>query len=398
MWHSDEPVLPDLQQTVTDSSDKENPIVMPTQDEPEPPAVTSGVEEKTPFQETVDVSEGELQIADKGENVSEIQAEVKGEIDDLMPTEGAELTDDGVGKLVVVQTAPMTTPLTKAGMPYNSVKTLRELGFSTIGEVLGATEADLSKIKNLTVKKRKRILQLQDELRKVFYSAGEPLTSDLSIPADVAEGHSELPASVEIEGEQVDPVILDTERGDSPEKIDVEVREITSPRLAPLDTLLEKGGVPHRAAMTLRKFGVRTLGEYLNLTEDTISQFVGVPAQRREKILQLYSELKERYANQGVSTISEVSEEQPSTEKAEDGVTMGLERDPVEEEKESADQALFNYLTEHSVPNGDISRILFIVRNSSNGRIIYNELRKVFGNNTVYAYMKILREYRTAFE
>lgn len=148
----------------------------------------------------------------------------------------------------------------------------------------------------------------------------------------------------------------------------------------------------------MRKFGVRTLGEYLNLTEDTISQFVGVPAQRREKILQLYSELKERYSNQGVSTISEVSEEQPSTEKAEDGVTMGSERDPVEEEKERADQALFNYLTEHSVPNDDISRILFIVRNSSNGRIIYNEHRKVFGNNTAYAYMKLLREYRTAFE
>ena len=132
--------------------------------------------------------------------------------------------------------------------------------------------------------------------------------------------------------------------------------------------------------MTLRKYGVRTLRDLLNLSEESINQFSGVPAQRKEKILQLHAELKEKYPTT------------PTTRpKRKTAVKPNLTSELRHRDEESG---LYRYLADHEVPVDAIDRILFIVRTSPNGRIVYNEFRKAFGNSTANEYMRLLREYR----
>ena len=40
--------------------------------------------------------------------------------------------------------------------------------------------------------------------------------------------------------------------------------------------------------------------------------------------------------------------------------------------------------------------ILSIVRNSPNGRVLFNELQKAFGNKNASEYMRVLREWKNA--
>lgn len=58
--------------------------------------------------------------------------------------------------------------------------------------------------------------------------------------------------------------------------------------------------------------------------------------------------------------------------------------------------ALFKFITEHDVPAVPATRILSIVRNSPNGRVLFNELQKAFGNKNASEYMRVLREWKNA--
>ena len=226
---------------------------------------------------------------------------------------------------------------------------------------------------------------MQSEMKKKLDSAEETVSD----PTAEEVGPTELSAASPTEDEPLSEQTVEDEAvDDADESVDVSVRELTPSRIPPLDTLLEKGGVPHRAAMTLRKYGVKTLGDLLNLTEEAIGQFSGVPTQRKEKILQLHSELKERYK---ASTL-------PERKAAVEPITPPDPTAVSELKARDEESNLFRYLSEHDVPLDALSRILFIVRTSSNGRIVYNELRKAFGNNTANKYMRLLREYRAALD
>ena len=222
-------------------------------------------------------------------------------------------------------------------------------------------------------------------MKKKLVSAEETVSD----PTVEEVGPTELSAASPTEDEPLsEQTVEDKAVDDADESVDVSVRELTPSRIPPLDTLLEKGGVPHRAAMTLRRYGVKTLGDLLNLTEEAIGQFSGVPTQRKEKILQLHSELKERYK---ASTL-------PERKAAVEPITPPDPTAVSELKARDEESNLFRYLAEHDVPMDALSRILFIVRTSSNGRIVYNELRKAFGNNTANKYMRLLREYRAALD
>ena len=69
---------------------------------------------------------------------------------------------------------------------------------------------------------------------------------------------------------------------------------------------------------------------------------------------------------------------------------------PLVEDTEVPEGGLFRYLSAHGVPLSVSARILFIVTNSPNGRVVYNELRKAYGNSKANEYMRYLREYRAA--
>lgn len=128
---------------------------------------------------------------------------------------------------------------------------------------------------------------------------------------------------------------------------------------------------------------MKTLGDLINLSEETINQFSGIPTQRREKVLQLHTELKGRYPVAPAAAPTEVKDTSP------DETTLA-------EDTEVPEGDLFRYLSAHGVPLSVAARILFIVTNSPNGRVVYNELRKAYGNSKANEYMRYLREYRAA--
>ena len=365
VWHS-EPNLP-VESSVTTSEPEDN--------------VTLQEEEGTmPEDANTDTDEAGTELPEPADN----------SMDNMFPSDDdASADDDTLTEIHLEDVAvPISTPLSKAGFPRNTVKSLTELGFRTVEDLLNASENDLSHFNNLSGKKRKRLLRLQKTLRDKLATSPTELTTDSSSMANESETTepTETAAaepSIRIETEVAEPSALEETETAGPdalaetEEVDtqIEIREVTPPRLAPLDTLLEKGGVPHRAAMTLRKYGVKNLRDLVNLTEEDINQFSGIPAQRREKILQLHSELKERYQAAPDTTTTSSFEE----------------TDKIADEPEGD---LFRYLSDHGVPLSRVARILFIVGNSPNGRIIYNELRKVFGNEDANEYMRLLREFR----
>ena len=292
-------------------------------------------------------------------------------------------SEAGDDSLDAVQPVPPSTPITKAGFPRNTVKSLLELGFRTVEDLLNTSENSLAHFNNLSGKKRKRLLRLQKTLREKIASA----LSEPALPAEEDSSESAMPVditpeSVELVEESV-VIPADVEGNTGPE---ITIREVTPSRLPPLDTLLEKGGIPHRAATTLRKYGVKTLGDLINLSEETINQFSGIPTQRREKILQLHAEMKERYPAAPPETVATQPERKPS-------IKPDLSAELRARDEESN---LFGYLAENNVPVEAIDRILFIVRTSANGRVVYAELRKAFGNSTANEYMQYLREYRAS--
>jgi hypothetical protein len=289
-----------------------------------------------------------------------------------------------------------STPIAKAGLPRKTVMDLRELGFNIVEDFLNTSIEDLAKMNSLPGNKRKRLLKLQNSLRERF--AETELPADfIAALTDEEEIDSDFTGGIEVESESTVESTEGSETANEPAEesgIAIEIKEVTPSRLPPLDSLLEKAGVPHRAAMTLRKFGIRTIGGYLNLTDEQVSRFAGVSTQRRERILQLRDELKEKYdtaLTPEEAVPADVDEDQkPSSE---DTVSEPIISD-TEEGGDEPSSSLFDFLSAHKVPLDHISRILFIVGSSSNGRIVYNELRKEFGTNTANEYQRLLREYR----
>ena len=370
VWHSEAPTppspAPSFEPTAVPISDEQLPTVSTNDELDTPPEADVDLPAEQSSVLTSDVVSPPVEDSDA--NVGVVDAP------------SVEATDD--------VPAVSSTPIFKAGLPYTTAKTLRELGFRTIEEFLNATESDFSKIKNLTGKKRKRLMRMQSEMKNKLVSAAETVSCSTVEEAEPTE----LLVPSPTEGEPPSDQTVEDEAVDTADKpVDVSVRELTLSRLPPLDTLLEKGGVPHRAAMTLRKYGVKTLGDLLNLTEEAIGQFSGVPAQRKEKILQLHAELKERYSASTQAT-------QPERKVVDEPITPPNPMAVSELKARDEESNLFRYLAEHDVPMDALSRILFIVRTSSNGRIVYNELRKAFGNNTANKYMRLLREYRAALD
>jgi len=298
------------------------------------------------------------------------------------------------------------TSILKAGLPRKTARELRELGFKTLEDFLNTTKDDIYKINGLTGKKRKRLLRLQNTIKTKAASEafvqdiidevladeeGETLpesesASETVVVLEETVAESEEAADV---SEETSSVSEETSAVSEQPEIELTAREIPSDtalsHLPPLESPLEKGGVPHRAALTLHKFGVRSIGDFLNLTDEAVADFGGVSAQRRERILRLRDEMREKYL------VETASDNIPESAENADGSAVSDEGGISE-----GDIALFKFITEHDVPAVPATRILSIVRNSPNGRILFNGLQKAFGNKNASEYMRVLRDWKNA--